>query len=105
MRRFHVYRRYDPERDAPPRMQVYELKARDDEPMLLDALIRLKAIDPSLSFRRSCCPRARVFVGTARPARSPCNVSKAASSSIHPMADMCSKLAISSTFGAMNPMH
>jgi succinate dehydrogenase / fumarate reductase iron-sulfur subunit len=53
MRRFHVYR-YDPERDAPPRMQVYELKARDDEPMLLDALIRLKAIDPSLSFRRSC---------------------------------------------------
>ena len=53
MRRFHVHR-YDPERDAPPRMQVYELKARDDEPMLLDALIRLKAIDPSLRLRRSC---------------------------------------------------
>ncbi len=53
MRRFHIYR-YDPERDAPPRMQAYDFEARDDERMLLDALIRLKAIDPSLSFRRSC---------------------------------------------------
>src|SRR5689334_19083333 len=53
MRRFHIYR-YDPERDAPPRMQAYEFEARDDERMLLDALIRLKAIDPGLSFRRSC---------------------------------------------------
>jgi succinate dehydrogenase / fumarate reductase iron-sulfur subunit len=53
MRRFHIYR-YDPERDAPPRMQAYDFEAHDDERMLLDALIRLKAIDPSLSFRRSC---------------------------------------------------
>ena len=53
MRRFLIYR-YDPERDAPPRMQAYDFEARDDERMLLDALIRLKAIDPSLSFRRSC---------------------------------------------------
>jgi succinate dehydrogenase / fumarate reductase, iron-sulfur subunit len=53
MRRIHVYR-YDPERDAPPRMQTYELAALDGERMLLDALIRLKATDPSLSFRRSC---------------------------------------------------
>jgi succinate dehydrogenase / fumarate reductase iron-sulfur subunit len=53
MRRIHIYR-YDPERDAPPRMQAYDFEVRDDERMLLDALIRLKAIDPSLSFRRSC---------------------------------------------------
>ena len=53
MRRFLIYR-YDPERDAPPRMQAYDVEACDDERMLLDALIRLKAIDPSLSFRRSC---------------------------------------------------
>jgi len=53
MRRFHIYR-YDPERDAPPRLQAYDFEAGDGERMLLDALIRLKAIDPSLSFRRSC---------------------------------------------------
>jgi succinate dehydrogenase / fumarate reductase iron-sulfur subunit len=35
-------------------MQAYDFEARDDERMLLDALIRLKGIDPSLSFRRSC---------------------------------------------------
>jgi succinate dehydrogenase / fumarate reductase iron-sulfur subunit len=35
-------------------MQAYDFEARDDERMLLDALTRLKAIDPSLSFRRSC---------------------------------------------------
>ena len=53
MRRFQVYR-YDPERDAPPRLQAYDLEVGGDERMLLDALIRLKGIDPSLSFRRSC---------------------------------------------------
>ena len=52
MRRIHIYR-YDPEREAPPRMQAYDFEARDDARMLLDALIRLKGIDPSLSFRRS----------------------------------------------------
>ena len=53
MHRFHIYR-YDPDRDVAPHMQTYEFEARDDERMLLDVLIRLKAIDPSLSFRRSC---------------------------------------------------
>ncbi|HET7524484.1 MAG TPA: succinate dehydrogenase iron-sulfur subunit [Burkholderiaceae bacterium] len=53
MRRFQIYR-YDPERDAPPHLQAYDLEVGGDERMLLDALIRLKAIDPSLSFRRSC---------------------------------------------------
>lgn len=30
MRRFHIYR-YDPELDAPPRMQACDFEARDDE--------------------------------------------------------------------------
>lgn len=53
MRRFRICR-YDPERSAPPRMQAYDFAAHGDERMLLDALIRLKAIHPSLSSRRSC---------------------------------------------------
>ncbi|MFO1267963.1 MAG: succinate dehydrogenase iron-sulfur subunit [Rubrivivax sp.] len=53
MRRFHVYR-YDPEGSAAPRMQSFELESDGGARMLLDALIALKAIDPSLAFRRSC---------------------------------------------------
>ena len=34
-------------------MQTYELEIDDGERMLLNVLIRLKAIDPSLNFRRS----------------------------------------------------
>jgi len=50
---FKIYR-FDPDSDAAPRMQTYDLEIGDGERMLLDALIRLKALDPSLSFRRSC---------------------------------------------------
>ena len=53
MHTFHIYR-YDPDADAKPRMQVIELEVGTDDRMLLDVLTRLKAIDPSLSFRRSC---------------------------------------------------
>ena len=53
MRRFLIYR-YDPERDAPPRMQAYDFEAGNGDRMLLDALIRIKSVDPSLNFRRSC---------------------------------------------------
>jgi succinate dehydrogenase/fumarate reductase iron-sulfur protein len=53
MRRFHVYR-YDPEGGAAPAMQTFELESDGGARMLLDALIALKAIDPSLAFRRSC---------------------------------------------------
>lgn len=35
-------------------MQVIELEVGPNDRMLLDVLPRLKAIDPSLSFRRSC---------------------------------------------------
>jgi succinate dehydrogenase / fumarate reductase, iron-sulfur subunit len=50
---FHIYR-YDPDRDAKPRMQILQIDADPADRMLLDVLIKLKAIDPSLSFRRSC---------------------------------------------------
>ena len=53
MHRFQIYR-FDLDRDAAPRMQTYDLEIDPGDRMLLDVLIRLKAIDPSLSFRRSC---------------------------------------------------
>jgi succinate dehydrogenase / fumarate reductase iron-sulfur subunit len=53
MHTFRIYR-YDPDVDVKPRIQVFETEVGDGERMLLDALIKLKAIDPSLSFRRSC---------------------------------------------------
>ncbi|MEP7280714.1 MAG: succinate dehydrogenase iron-sulfur subunit [Rubrivivax sp.] len=53
MQRFQIYR-YDPDTDTPPRMQDFEIEVHDSDRMLLDVLIRLKAVDPSLSFRRSC---------------------------------------------------
>jgi succinate dehydrogenase / fumarate reductase, iron-sulfur subunit len=52
-RSFHVYR-FDPDADRKPRWQTFELALDGSERMLLDALVKLKAIDPSLSFRRSC---------------------------------------------------
>ena len=50
---FQIYR-YDPDTDAKPRMQTIEVELDGSERMLLDALNKLKAVDPSLSFRRSC---------------------------------------------------
>jgi succinate dehydrogenase / fumarate reductase iron-sulfur subunit len=52
-RTFNIYR-YDPEKDAKPYMQTIEVELDGHERMLLDALMKLKAQDPSLSFRRSC---------------------------------------------------
>ena len=52
-RTFKIYR-YDPDKDAKPYMQTIELELAGNERMLLDALLKLKAVDPSLSFRRSC---------------------------------------------------
>lgn len=51
--KFSIYR-FDPDVDARPRMQDYEFTPSPDARMLLDALLQLKRIDPSLSFRRSC---------------------------------------------------
>ena len=53
MRRFQIYR-YDPDNGVAPHMQSYDLEVGGADRMLLDVLVKLKAIDPSLSFRRSC---------------------------------------------------
>ena len=51
---YKVYR-YDPEVDADPRWDTFEISSDDHGPMLLDALIHIKnEIDPTLTFRRSC---------------------------------------------------
>ena len=53
-RNFIVYR-YDPDADAPPRLDTYEVHLKSCGPMVLDALIKIKnEIDPTLTFRRSC---------------------------------------------------
>ena len=52
-RTFQIYR-YDPDKDAKPYMQTVEIKLEGNERMLLDALMKLKAQDPTLAFRRSC---------------------------------------------------
>ena len=51
--KFHVYR-FNPEAEEKPRMQAYEIELGAGDVMLLDALIRIKEQDDSLSFRRSC---------------------------------------------------
>ncbi|HET6320015.1 MAG TPA: succinate dehydrogenase iron-sulfur subunit, partial [Chloroflexota bacterium] len=44
-RTFHIYR-YDPDKDAKPYMQTVEIELEGNERMLLDALMKLKAVDP-----------------------------------------------------------
>ena len=51
--RFSIYR-YNPEVDSAPRMQDYDIALEPTDRMLLDALIRIKEHDDSLSLRRSC---------------------------------------------------
>lgn len=46
--------RYSPEDGRPPHMQDYRITPDPTDRKLLDILIRIKAIDDSLSFRRSC---------------------------------------------------
>ncbi len=50
--RFSVYR-YNPEIDANPYMQEFDIDVGDKK-MLLDALVLIKSQDETLSFRRSC---------------------------------------------------
>ena len=52
-RTFHIYR-YDPDKDVKPYMQTIEVELDGNERMLLDVLMKLKAQDPGISFRRSC---------------------------------------------------
>jgi len=51
--RFSIYR-YDPDKDEEPYMQDYDIQLAPTDKMLLDALLRIKSIDDSLSLRRSC---------------------------------------------------
>ncbi|HKQ30862.1 MAG TPA: succinate dehydrogenase iron-sulfur subunit [Burkholderiales bacterium] len=51
--RISVYR-YNPETDAKPYMQDYDVALQPSDRMLLDALVRLKELDDSVTFRRSC---------------------------------------------------
>ena len=51
--RFSVYR-YNPETDAEPYMQDFQVDGIAPDMMVLDALRRIKALDESLSFRWSC---------------------------------------------------
>lgn len=52
--RLRIYR-YDPDSDVGPRIDTYTIDRDDCGPMVLDALIKIKnAIDPTLTFRRSC---------------------------------------------------
>jgi succinate dehydrogenase / fumarate reductase iron-sulfur subunit len=52
-RLFQIYR-YDPDQNQKPYMQTIKLSLDGTERMLLDALLKLKELDPTLSFRRSC---------------------------------------------------
>ena len=54
VRRFNIYR-YDPDSDAPPRLDTFMIDLDDCGPMVLDALLKIKAeADSTLAFRRSC---------------------------------------------------
>jgi len=54
LRRFRIYR-FDPDTGENPRLDTFELDVKSCGPMVLDALIQLKAVsDSSLTFRRSC---------------------------------------------------
>jgi len=46
--RISIYR-YNPESDAKPRMQDYTLDFASEGKMLLDAILAIKDIDPTLS--------------------------------------------------------
>ncbi|MCC6211353.1 MAG: succinate dehydrogenase iron-sulfur subunit [Burkholderiales bacterium] len=46
--------RYDPDKDAKPYMKDYEVTPEHSDNMLLDLLVRVKDMDDSFAFRRSC---------------------------------------------------
>jgi len=51
--KFSIYR-YDPDKDSKPYMKDYQVELEPTDKMLLDALLRIKSMDDSLSLRRSC---------------------------------------------------
>jgi succinate dehydrogenase / fumarate reductase iron-sulfur subunit len=53
MMKFRIYR-YNPDADAHPYMQDYDLQLNAPDAMLLDALMQLRELDDSIGFRKSC---------------------------------------------------
>ena len=51
--RFQIYR-FNPDQDSAPHMQEYDIALEPTDRMLLDALMRIKTVDDTFSFRRSC---------------------------------------------------
>lgn len=51
--RFSIYR-FNPDTDKKPYMQDYDITLQDGDQMLLDALVRIKQQDETLSIRKSC---------------------------------------------------
>ena len=51
--KFSIYR-YNPEKDEKPYMQSYDVALQPGDRMLLDAILRIKAVDDSLGLRKSC---------------------------------------------------
>lgn len=51
--RFSIYR-YNPDVDKKPYMQDYDVHLEESDIMLLDALVRIKELDDTLSLRKSC---------------------------------------------------
>jgi len=51
--RFSIYR-YNPDVDDKPYMQDYDILLDDSDQMLLDALLKIKDLDDTLSLRKSC---------------------------------------------------
>ena len=51
--KFSIYR-FNPDVDKDPYMQDYDIELVPDTRMLLDALIQIKALDDTLSMRKSC---------------------------------------------------
>ncbi len=51
--KFSIYR-YDPDNDRGPYMQDYDIALEPADHMLLDAILRIKMHDDSLTIRRSC---------------------------------------------------
>ena len=46
--------RYDPDQDSKPYFKDYNVQLEPTDQMLLDALVRVKEVDDSFAFRRSC---------------------------------------------------
>ena len=50
----HSINRYDPDKDEKPYMKDYDVQLGPADHMLLDALVKVKEMDDSIAFRRSC---------------------------------------------------